>query len=104
VVHVVNGADAVEQVKKDDFDLVLMDIQMPVMNGLEATQFIREWESQLKRNRLPILALSAHALEEDVKKSLAAGCDDHLTKPIGKKILQESISLFTSTFTVRGTT
>jgi signal transduction histidine kinase/CheY-like chemotaxis protein len=63
-------------------DLILMDLQMPVMGGIEATERIRAWEAASQRQRLPIVALTANAFEEDRQRCLAAGMDDFLTKPI----------------------
>ncbi|OSM06252.1 ATP-binding protein [Magnetofaba australis] len=92
VVGVSHGLEAVETLqRKGPFDLVLMDIQMPIMDGYAATGAIRQWERQRQRAPLPILALSAHALESERAKSLAAGCDAHLTKPIKKKTLIDAI-------------
>ncbi|MBF0145322.1 MAG: response regulator [Magnetococcales bacterium] len=79
-----NGLDALEKVRSGMFDLMFMDIQMPNMDGLEATRRIRQWERDNHRHPLPILALTAHALRGEAEKSLAAGCDAHLTKPIRK--------------------
>ncbi|WP_193771348.1 response regulator [Candidatus Magnetaquicoccus inordinatus] len=86
-----NGAEALEQLNKNPFDLVLMDVQMPVMDGYAATRAWRRSEKQENRERIPIIALTAHALSEDVAHSLQAGCNAHLTKPIKKKILLETI-------------
>ncbi|MBF0371027.1 MAG: transporter substrate-binding domain-containing protein [Magnetococcales bacterium] len=87
----IDGQKALERVKAGGIDLVLMDIQMPVMDGYTATREIRAWEQQEGAPRLPILALSAHALESEKRKSLEAGCDDHLVKPIKKKHLIQAI-------------
>ncbi|GAB6042485.1 hybrid sensor histidine kinase/response regulator [Endothiovibrio diazotrophicus] len=86
-----DGAEAVERFREGRFDLVLMDIQMPVMDGYQATREIRRWEGERQRERVPILALTAYALEGDDEKSRAAGCDSHLTKPIKKATLLEAI-------------
>ena len=87
-----NGKIAVEKAKSGKPDLVLMDVQMPVMDGLEATRAIRQWEARTHAHPIPILALTAHAAEEEIGKSLAAGCTEHLTKPIKKATLLEAIS------------
>lgn len=82
-----NGAQALEQFKNGTYDLVLMDMQMPVMDGLEATAAIRQWEREQHRTPTPIIALTANAFKEEADKSLAAGCTAHITKPIKKKTL-----------------
>ena len=87
-----DGTFAVEKFKAAKYDLVLMDMQMPVMDGHDATRAIREWERTQGRAPTPILALTAHAFREDVERSLAAGCDGHLTKPISKEHLLEAIA------------
>jgi PAS domain S-box-containing protein len=74
-----NGQEAVEMVRAENFDVVLMDIQMPVMGGFEATQEIRKDE---RFKDLPIIAMTAHAMAGDREKSIEAGMDDHVTKPI----------------------
>jgi CheY-like chemotaxis protein len=86
-----NGVIALAKVKAGNYDLVLMDVQMPMMDGLEATRAIREWERELDRPRLPIFALTASAVEEDVKRSRVAGMDQHISKPIKKGVLLVAI-------------
>jgi CheY-like chemotaxis protein len=71
-----------------------MDIQMPVMDGLQATKAIRALERQTSRPRTPVLALTANALLEDVDRSHAAGCDLHLSKPISREKLITAIENF----------
>jgi PAS domain S-box-containing protein len=87
-----NGQVAVDKFKSGRYDLVLMDMQMPVMDGYTATRTIREWEKQQGLQPTPIVALTAFALKEEKEKSLEAGCDAHLTKPIKKTILLETIT------------
>jgi len=78
-----NGQEAVSMIKAgSDTALILMDCQMPVMDGLEATRSIRAWERETGKPRLPIIALTASAFEEDRDRCLAAGMDDFLTKPL----------------------
>ncbi|MCS6293669.1 MAG: PAS domain S-box protein [Nitrospira sp.] len=86
-----NGAIALEKFKTGIYDLVFMDMQMPVMDGYVATNRIREWEHEHRRTPTPILALTANAFPEELEKSLAAGCTAHLTKPIKRKTLLEAI-------------
>jgi len=87
VVKIANhGKEAVEKVQTDEFDAVLMDLQMPVMDGMTATSEIRKWEAKFRiphsAPRIPIIAMTAHAMAEDREKSLKAGMDDHVVKPI----------------------
>nr|CRH05453.1 Conserved protein of unknown function. Putative Sensor protein [Candidatus Magnetococcus massalia] len=95
-----NGQQALEHVQRHPYDIVLMDMQMPIMDGYTATQAIRQWEEcEQEGNSHPappliILALTAHALGGDQDKSLDAGCDEHLTKPIKKVALRECISRY----------
>ncbi len=78
----VDGREAVEKFRAGAYDYVLMDIQMPVMNGYDATRAMREIEASRGAPRTPIVALSANAFEEDRRRSLEAGMDEHLSKPI----------------------
>jgi len=80
----VNGREGVDQVLAEAFDLVLMDIQMPVMDGLTATRLIR---SDARFHQLPIIAMTAHTMSGDRERSLEAGMNDHLTKPINPDTL-----------------
>lgn len=86
-----NGREAYRMFRTGSYDLVLMDIQMPVMDGLTAARMIREWEREAQREAVPILAFTAHASEEQVKQSLAAGCTAHITKPVRKAVLLAEI-------------
>jgi CheY-like chemotaxis protein len=87
-----NGAEALDQVRSNRFDAVLMDVQMPVMDGLTATRKIREYESAEGARRIPIIALTAHAMSEDAQRCLAAGIDFYLTKPLKPQLLRETLS------------
>jgi CheY-like chemotaxis protein len=82
-----NGREAVEELKINTYDIVLMDNQMPVMGGLEATKVIR---AEISKD-LPVLGLSASVMKEDQEKGLTAGMSDYLTKPINPKKLKESL-------------
>lgn len=84
-----NGAIAVEKVRKSKpghFDIILMDIQMPVLNGYTATKEIRSFKDE-RLSQIPIIAVSANAVEEDKKESLEAGMNGHIAKPINEKEL-----------------
>jgi len=93
-----NGIEALAAFKSagERFDLIFMDVQMPVMDGYAATAAIRRWERELDLQPTPIVALTAYALKEDEERSLAAGCDGHLTKPIKKSKLLEVIEKYAS--------
>lgn len=87
-----NGQRAIELLVDDTFDVVLMDIQMPVMDGLTAANIIREQERNAnKEQALPIIAMTAHAREEDKQRSLIAGMNLHIAKPVTSDVLRESI-------------
>jgi signal transduction histidine kinase/CheY-like chemotaxis protein len=91
-VHVSShGKIAVEAVKRFNYDLILMDIQMPVMDGFEATREIRKLEQESQNLRVPILALTAHAIGDYRVKCLQNEMDDYITKPIRKKVLLQTI-------------
>jgi len=79
-----NGREALDMATSDHFDLILMDIEMPIMDGYECTRKIREWEKLNGKAHCKIIALTAHALPEARDKILMAGCDSFLTKPISK--------------------
>jgi CheY-like chemotaxis protein len=86
-----NGADAVAAFRAEPFDLILMDVQMPVMDGLTAIRLIRAHEAVEPRSRTPILALTANAMAEHVAASSEAGADGHLTKPVTAAALLEGV-------------
>ena len=86
-----DGQEAFELFQLEKFDLILMDIQMPVMDGLTSTQLIREFEKNKKMFPTPIVALSAYAMQSDRDKALEAGCNAHLAKPLRKAILLKTI-------------
>ncbi|MBF0158639.1 MAG: response regulator [Magnetococcales bacterium] len=88
-----NGYEGVEQFKKGRFDLVLMDLQMPGMNGVQATRAIRSWEQQQQRHRVPILAFTA-ATQKDESAWLDAECDGFVAKPIRKQKFLDTISRY----------
>lgn len=87
ITRVINGVEAVEKVRNDKFDIVLMDMKMPIMGGLEATRKIRELNSVI-----PIIALTANAFDADRISAIEAGCNAFLTKPLKKEHLLELFS------------
>ena len=85
--------DAFAKVKPGDYDMILMDVQMPVMDGLEATRRIRSSENPLGKT-IPILAMTANAFLEDMQKSKEAGMDEHLSKPVDIAMLEQVVRRF----------
>jgi len=90
VVTANNGAEAVEKVRTQRFAAVLMDCQMPVLDGYSAAAQIRSWEAG--QSRVPIIALTAHAMHGEKEKVLAAGMDDYLTKPLRASVLERTLA------------
>jgi signal transduction histidine kinase/ActR/RegA family two-component response regulator len=88
-----NGAEGVERFAEGHFDVVLMDIEMPVMDGIAATLRIREMEKEQGTGKVPIIALTAHALDEEKTRAFAAGCTGFLTKPVNKNVLLAELAL-----------
>jgi PAS domain S-box-containing protein len=86
---VADGREAVEALETIPYDLVLMDVQMPEMNGFEATRLIRDPDSRVLRHDIPIVAMTAHALKGDRERCLEAGMDDYVTKPVTAFALDE---------------
>lgn len=97
IIEAENGEIAVDKVKHEEFDIILMDIQMPVMDGYTATKEIRDWEKKANHRHTPIVAITAYALKDEEDKSLAVGCDQHLSKPIMKDSLLEALETLTRT-------
>ena len=88
-----NGKIALDILKSQAFDVILMDIQMPVMDGLTATRLIRQQEQY---EQLPIIAMTAHARKEDRDNSMAAGMDIHMAKPVQANVLLKTILMLTT--------
>ncbi|KAI0381922.1 hypothetical protein F5Y04DRAFT_270587 [Hypomontagnella monticulosa] len=86
-----NGLEAVEAIKKKKFDVILMDVQMPIMGGFEATNKIREYERSLGSHRTPIIALTAHAMMGDRERCIQAQMDEYLSKPLQQNHLIQTI-------------
>lgn len=89
-----NGEIACRKFVEGQFDLVIMDIMMPVMDGYAATRWIRNWEKEQQREPTPIIALTAHTLKEHIQKCLDAGCNACITKPVRKDQLLEIIRTY----------
>ena len=88
-----NGREALAAIEKESYDLVLMDVQMPELDGLEATLAIRERE-KVQGNRLPVIALTAHAMKGDRERCFEAGMDGYLSKPIRTQELDELLDKY----------
>ena len=86
-----NGKVAVDKFVHDRYDLVLMDMQMPVMDGYAAVRLIRAWEREHRLAATPVLALTASTLDDDIARALDAGCDRHITKPVRKAALPAAV-------------
>lgn len=89
-----NGREAVDLFEQNEYSLVLMDIQMPVMDGYAATSMIRRIEERRGRRRTAVVALTAHAYEADIRRCTEAGCDGHIAKPFKKKVLLQSLATY----------
>ena len=86
IVWFVSEQEVIEPVKADYYKMILMDIQMPVMNGYDATLAIRKMKD-VKKSRIPIIAMTANAFAEDTQKALSVGMNDHVAKPVDMNIL-----------------
>ncbi|MET1068614.1 MAG: response regulator [Pseudomonas prosekii] len=95
VLAVESGYAAVKAVQSETFDLVLMDVQMPGMDGRQSTEAIRQWESERHCTPLPIVALTAHAMANEKRALLQSGMDDYLTKPISERQLAQVVLKWT---------
>ena len=91
-----NGKEALKMFQVHHYDLVLMDIQMPIMDGYTATRRIRQWQVEHQLSRTPIIAVTASAMKKDQELALESGCDYHLSKPISKAELLNAIERFCS--------
>lgn len=87
-----NGEEALEKFKAKRFDLLLMDVQMPKLDGYSATKLIRQFEASNSNGRTPIIGITAHALADDRDKCIQAGMDDYLSKPFRQEQLEEKIN------------
>lgn len=91
-----NGQQVIEEMKNNAYDLILMDIQMPILDGLEATKKIRDMENVQQSKRIPVIAVTAHAMLGDKEKCLNSGMDDYMTKPIEEVELIKKIQKYTT--------
>jgi CheY-like chemotaxis protein len=91
-----DGLEAVEKFKRNTYGLILMDIQMPTMDGLDATKAIRDIEMEGGKSRTTILAFTANTLTEEIEKCIQAGCDGYLIKPMKKAALIETLAKYIS--------
>jgi PAS domain S-box-containing protein len=89
-----NGQDAIQQIQREHYDAVLMDCQMPIMDGYEATALIRAMKEPLCK--IPIIAITAHAMKDDQRKCIDGGMDDYLSKPVGRQELIDIINKYTA--------
>ena len=89
---VADGKEALKILSDTDFDLVFMDVQMPIMGGLEATNLIREGKAGRRNKSVPIIAMTAHATQKDRQACLDAGMDDYIPKPISSQLIQETMN------------
>jgi PAS domain S-box-containing protein len=89
-----NGEVALQKFRSGHYDVVLMDLQMPVMDGFVATRRIREWERENRAAPTPVIALTAYALPKEIEQGRQAGCTAHLTKPISRKALVEALERY----------
>lgn len=89
LLHAYNGQEAVEMFTQHQPQLILMDVKMPIMDGLEATKIIRQQDKEI-----PIIALTAFAFDQDRIRVLEAGCNDFLTKPLSPPLLKQTIEKY----------
>lgn len=89
-----NGREAFELFQRREYDVVLMDIEMPVTDGYEATTLIRGYEKESSRGKTPIVAVTAHALPENEAKAYEVGCDHFMTKPVRKADLISAVQKY----------
>ena len=89
-----SGHDALEKIRQKEYSAILMDIQMPIMDGMETTQLIRKYEQSTGRDRQPVIALTAHPLSGDKKTCQECGMDEYISKPFNPNHLHELLEKF----------
>lgn len=87
-----HGGEAIELVEAQEFDIILMDMRMPIVDGYEATATIRQKEEEGGKVRTPVIALTSFSMKDEINKSLAAGCDCHLVKPVNRAALEKVLA------------
>lgn len=88
------GKEALEKIKQGHFDLILMDVQMPEMDGLTATRLLRKWESKNGKPHLPVIAMTAHTHESAKEACFKAGMDDFISKPVYRKEFNQKLEFW----------
>lgn len=86
-----NGLEALNLIKQNKYDLIFMDIQMPILDGIQATRFIRDWEQKNNKPNTTIIAITAHSMDGDREHFLETGMNDYISKPIDKNLLEQKI-------------
>jgi two-component system, sensor histidine kinase and response regulator len=89
-----NGEEAITSLEQFPFDLVFMDCQMPIMDGFEATQLIRDSKSSVRDRTVPIIAMTANAMQGDRDRCIEAGMNDHIPKPIDLALLRKALAKY----------
>ena len=89
VTEALNGEEGIAKARSEKPDLILMDISIPIIDGWEATQVLKH---DPETNKIPIIALTAHAMSGDIEKARSAGCDDYLAKPLDERLLFEKLN------------
>jgi len=92
-----NGLEAIELLKTSPYDLVFMDLQMPKMDGIEATRIIRDKKSDVIHHNIPVIAMTAHAMKGHREICINAGMDDYITKPIRSEVIKKMLEKWLST-------
>ena len=93
----ISGKRGIELAMEESPEIILLDILMPEMDGIEASLKIREWEQANGKSRIPIIAMTANAMQEDRNRCRAVGMDDYISKPVQSKILEEILSRWVMT-------
>ncbi|MBF0203363.1 MAG: response regulator [Desulfamplus sp.] len=95
---VINGKEALKALVLDKYDLLLMDCQMPEMDGYEATKKIRQGDAGIQNVKIPVIAMTANSMQEDREKCLESGMDDYISKPVHHKTIEKILEKWLSVF------